>query len=93
MGYEDTDELLRAIGKGDLVVLKVAEGDRLKLAEWLHGHSDAAGDGEVAKALEDIAAGLELSLELERYPAGSDICDLDLPHGWPSYCDRSVLEG
>jgi hypothetical protein len=46
----------------------------------------------VAATLEDIADALELAMELAHYPADADICDMDLPYGWPSYCERSVLQ-
>ena len=75
-------------------MLKVAESRRLKAAEWLR--SQIAGvrweDAELAATLEDVADGLELALELTHYPVDADVCDLDLPHGWPSYCERSLLD-
>ena len=43
---------------------------------------------DLGDALDEVADGLDFALELERYPANSDICEMDLPHGWPSYCDK-----
>ena len=30
-------------------------------------------------------------MELERYPVDTDVCDMNLPHGWPSYCDKEAI--
>ncbi len=95
MGYDTLDAALEAIGRGDLVLLKLPEGLQLRMAAWLHSQVEDVEkeDAELAAALEDLADGLELAMELDRYPAAADICELDLPHGWPSYCDKNRLQG
>jgi hypothetical protein len=40
--------------------------------------------------LEELASGLDFFAELRRYPPGADVCEMDLPHGWPSYCDKDA---
>lgn len=93
MGYESIDETLNAIGRGELILLQVPEHQRLSAAIWMRKRIPEvrAGDTELATTLDDIADGLELAMELTRYPADTDICDLDLPHGWPSYCNKEAL--
>ena len=93
MGYDTVDAVLEAIGSGELILVKVAEGQRLRVAEWLRSQLANVRweDAEFAATLEDIADGLELALELTHYPVDADVCDINLPHGWPSYCERSVL--
>jgi hypothetical protein len=95
MGYDSIDATLEAIGRGDLILLKLPEGLQLRMAEWIR--SQAADveeeDAELAEALEDLADGVEFALELDRYPSTADICEMDLPHGWPSYCDKRRLQG
>ena len=94
MGYNSIDAVLEAIGSGDLILVKVAGDQRLKTAEWLQARLPVvrAEDEALATTLEDIADGLEFALELTRYPADADVCEMDLPNGWPSYCERSVIE-
>jgi len=94
MGYESIDAVLEAIGSGDLILVKVEADQRLKTAEWLQARIPTVrnDDEALADTLEDIAGGLEFALELTHYPADADVCEMDLPHGWPSYCERSVLE-
>jgi hypothetical protein len=94
MGYDSIDATLEAIGTGDLILVKVDADQRLKAAEWLQARIAAVrgADETLADTLEDIADGLEFALELMRYPADADVCEMDLPNGWPSYCERSVLE-
>lgn len=93
MGYRSVDAILEAIGSGELILVKATEGERAKTAEWIREHLALVRgeDAGVAATLEDIAGALDLATELARYPADSDVCDMDLPHGWPSYCERSVL--
>lgn len=93
MGYDTTDAALKAIGRGELILLKVPESRRLEVSEWVRERIPEVrdGDAELAHALDDIADGLEMAMELTRYPADTDVCDLDLPHGWPSYCDKEAL--
>ncbi len=93
MGYKNTDELLKAIGKGDLILVKMNAEDRLDVAEWLRDQAPdiQVEDEALSDSLEELASGLEFAMELQRYPADSDICNLDLPYGWPSYCDRTTL--
>ncbi|MGC9469350.1 MAG: hypothetical protein ACP5HS_12215 [Anaerolineae bacterium] len=93
IGYENVDATLKAIGRGDLILLKVPESHRLEVSEWIRDRiPEVRGeDADLAQALDDIADGLDLAMELTRYPADSDVCDLDLPHGWPSYCDKDAL--
>ncbi len=92
MGYETTDALLAAMGSGELILIKLPEGDQLSAIEWLHAQLDKVEDEGLAAVLEEIAAGLELALELHRYPPDSDVCEMDLPHGWPSYCEKPSRE-
>jgi hypothetical protein len=93
MGYESIDETLEAIGRGELVLLKIPEDNQVRVADWLRSQASAVEeDEELVEALEDMADGLEFALELDRYPATADICEIDLPHGWPSYCDKQRLQ-
>jgi hypothetical protein len=93
MGYDSIDETLVAIGRGELILLKVPEQQRLTAEIWLREQiaEVRAKDEELADTLDDVADGLELAIELTRYPADTDICELDLPHGWPSYCNKSAI--
>lgn len=94
MGYTSIDAALEAVGQGELILLKVDAEQRLHVAEWLRKQLAAveATDALLAATLNDMADGLDLAMELTRYPADTDICELDLPHGWPSYCERSLLK-
>ncbi len=94
MGYTSVDAILEAIGSGELILVKAMEGRRAKTAEWIRERlASARGeDAGVATTLEDIADALDLATELAHYPAGADVCDIDLPYGWPSYCERSILQ-
>jgi len=94
MGYASIDATLEAIGQGELILIKMDAEQRLHVAEWLRGQIAAIEGASpmVAAALKDIADGIELALELTRYPADTDVCELDLPHGWPSYCERDLLK-
>jgi hypothetical protein len=94
MGYSSIDAILTAIGSGELILVKATEGQRSKTAEWIRAQlaTVRGEDVGVAGTLEDIADALELAMELAHYPADADICDMDLPYGWPSYCERSVLQ-
>jgi hypothetical protein len=93
MGYESIDETLEAIGSGELILLQVPEEQRLSAARWMRQQIPEvrAANTQLAATLDDMADGLELALELTRYPVDTNICDLDLPHGWPSYCDTEAL--
>lgn len=93
MGYESLDATLEAIGSGEVILLKVPDERRLEIAAWLRQQIPTVRDQkeELANALDDMADGLELAMELRRYPADTDVCDLDLPHGWPSYCDKAAI--
>jgi hypothetical protein len=94
MGYGSTDATLEAIGQGELILLKVDAEQRLHVAAWLRKQLAAveATDALLAATLNDMADGLDLAMELTRYPADTDVCELDLPHGWPSYCERDLLK-
>lgn len=94
MGYNSVDAILEAIGSGELILVKAIEGQRAKTAEWIRARLALVrgDDAGVAATLADIADALDLATELAHYPVGADVCDLDLPHGWPSYCERSVLQ-
>lgn len=94
MGYSSIDAILEAIGKGELILVKATEGRRAKTAEWIRERLPRVRgeDSALAGTLEDIADALDLATELAHYPADADICDIDLPYGWPSYCERSVLQ-
>lgn len=94
MGYASVDAILEAIGSGELILVKATEGQRSKTAAWIRSRlAGARGeDAGVAATLGDIADALDMATELAHYPADADICDMDLPYGWPSYCERSVLQ-
>jgi hypothetical protein len=94
MGFDSIDTILEAIGRGDLILFKLDDGQQMEASEWLHQQMTAVEkDNErLSATLHDIADGIELAMELKRYPADTDICDMDLPHGWPSYCERELLE-
>ena len=94
MGYESLDEMLEAIGDGQVVLFKVESALRFRVANWLREQAEEVGstDVELAEQLEELSEGLEFFSELERYPADSDICQLDLPHGWPNYCDKTLVD-
>ncbi len=93
MGYESIDATLEAVGRGELILLKVPDDERLEASEWLRGQIPAVRktDEVLAEILDDIADGLDMAMELTRYPADTDICEMDLPHGWPSYCDKEAI--
>jgi len=95
MGYDSLDATLEAIGHGELILLKLSESQQMRMTNWLRAHANEMEeeDTELAEALEDLADGLEFAMELDRYPATADICEMDLPHGWPSYCDKRRLQG
>ncbi len=92
MGYEGSEDVFSAIGKGELILVKVPSGKRLELTRWLRecAKKNPPANAELASIMEDMASAIELALELERYPMGSEICDLDLPSGWPSYCEKTL---
>jgi hypothetical protein len=92
MGYNSIDETLDAIGHGELVLFKIDDELRLKLSQWIMERvpSVRASDEDLAAALEDLADGIAFALELMRYPADTDICEMNLPLGWPSYCDKDL---
>lgn len=93
MGYDSTDATLEAIGSGEVILLKVPDERRHEIAVWLRKQIPELRDqqADLANALDDVADGLELAMELTRYPADTDVCDIDLPHGWPSYCDKTAI--
>ncbi len=93
MGYDNLDAILAAVGRGELILLKVPVQERLDVSEWLRGRIPEVRGEEpaLANSLDDIADGLELAMELTRYPLDTDVCNIDLPHGWPSYCDKDAL--
>ena len=94
MGYASVDAALEAIGQGELILIKVDAEQRLHVAEWLREQITAieGTDALLAATLNDMADSLDLAMELTRYPADTDICEMDLPHGWPSYCERDLLK-
>jgi hypothetical protein len=91
MGYDNIDAALEAIGRGELILLKVPEQKRLDSANWVRSQVPEVRnvDAALADVLDDIADGVEMAMELQRYPVDTDVCDMDLPHGWPSYCELS----
>ena len=93
MGYEGIDAILDAVGRGELILLKVPDAQRLEVSQWIRERIPEVrgGDRSLADALVDIADGLDLAMELERYPVDTDVCDMNLPHGWPSYCDKEAI--
>lgn len=90
MNYESTNDLLEAIGRGELALLKMPHDVLGRLSSWLRSQSSEVKktDAALAQVIEDLARGLDLAMELARYPMNADVCDLDLPNGWPSYCER-----
>ncbi len=92
MGYNTIDDTLDAIGRGELILLKVSDEQRLKLARWIMDRVPAVRgeDENLGNAMEDLADGIAFALELLRYPADTDVCEMDLPLGWPSYCDKNL---
>ena len=94
MGYENTESVFEAVGQGDLLLVKLDDAQKQSVSEWLHKQISAveSEDELLAATLHDIADSVELALELKRYPADIDICEMELPHGWPSYCERSLLD-
>ncbi len=93
MGYDTTEALLDAIGKGEVTLVKFPASGQLQAANWLREQLPAVRgrNAALADALEELGNGLEFSLELEHYPADSDVCEMDLPHGWPSYCEKERI--
>jgi hypothetical protein len=93
MGYENLDAILAAVGRGELILLQIPMQERMDVAEWLREQIPEVRGQEpaLADSLDDIADGLDLAMELTRYPSDTDVCDIDLPHGWPSYCDKDAL--
>jgi len=93
MGYDSIDATLEAIGRGELILLKVPEQKRLEVANRIRSQvPEARGeDAELADVLDDIADSVEVAIVLQHYPIDTDVCDMDLPNGWPSYCDTSAL--
>jgi hypothetical protein len=94
MGYDSIDETMEAIGQGELILLKVPDQTRLEVIAWIRRQVPEVRNEQpaLADALDDIANGLDMALELTRYPADTDVCELDLPHGWPSYCDKDAIK-
>lgn len=94
MGYDSIDETMEAIGQGELILLKVPDQTRLEVISWIRRQVPEVRSEQpaLADALDDIANGLDMALELTRYPADTDVCELDLPHGWPSYCDKDAIK-
>ena len=92
MGYNSIDETLAAIGRGELILVKIDDEQRLKLAQWIMDRIPAVRgeDENLADALDDLADGIAFALELLRYPPDTDICEMNLPLGWPSYCDKDL---
>ena len=92
MGYNSIDETLDAIGRGELILVKISDEQRLKLSRWIMDRVPMvrAEDEDLADAMDDLADGIAFALELMRYPADTDICEMNLPMGWPSYCDKDL---
>ena len=92
MGYNSIDDTLDAIGRGELILLKINDEQRLKIARWIMDRvaTVRGEDEDLGDALEDLADGIAFALELMRYPADTDICEMNLPLGWPSYCDKDL---
>ena len=92
MGYNSIDATLEAIGSGELILLKVPESKRHEVANWVRSQvAEVRGeDAMLADVLDDIADGVEMAMELQHYPVDTDVCNMDLPNGWPSYCDANA---
>ncbi len=84
-GYGDPQELLGAIERGELAVVKLPSELKLQAAKWLREQTALAPE-PYREVLNEIAGSLEYAHALDRYPV--DVCDFDAPPGWPSYCDR-----
>ena len=72
--------------------MKINDEQRLKIARWIMDRvaTVRGEDEDLGDALEDLADGIAFALELMRYPADTDICEMNLPLGWPSYCDKDL---
>ncbi|MDY0019698.1 MAG: hypothetical protein RBT47_06840 [Anaerolineae bacterium] len=94
MGYVTPQALIEAIGEGEVILLKVPEAHQERIAAWLQTQAPEVkkSDAALGEAIHEIARALELSAALKRYPSNSDICELDLPSGWPSYCDKPTRD-
>lgn len=92
MGYSSMDETMEAVGEGELILVKVPSASRVSFSKWLHEQAGSVDDSDLAAVILDIASGIDMAAELQRYPDDSDVCDMDLPSGWPSYCDKDLLE-
>ncbi len=90
MGFSDVNAVLEAVGKGELIVLKLPRERCLDSVNWLRAQIPGVRgmDEDLGDTLDEIADGLDFALELERYPVGADVCEMELPNGWPSYCDK-----
>ena len=76
-----------------MILLKVPERKRLETADWVRSQVPEIRDEDavLADVLDEIADGVEIAMELQRYRVDTDVCGADLTHGWPSYCDKSAL--
>jgi hypothetical protein len=93
MGYDGIDAMLEAIGGGEVILFKVSNEQQLEVANWLRNQIPElrAEKEDLANSLDDMADGLELAMELTHYPIDTDVCDMNLPHGWPSYCHKTAI--
>lgn len=98
MGFTDVNAMLQALESGKLAAVLLPDEHRGAVINWLReqapklraeGTTRAAA---VADGLGELAAFLEFALELERFPAEADLCDLGLPTDWPTYCAKGSRE-
>jgi hypothetical protein len=98
LGYADINALLQALESGKLAAVLLPDEHRIPVTNWLReqapqlraeGTTRAAA---IADGLGELAAFLEFALELERFPAEADLCDLGLPADWPTYCAKGSRE-
>ena len=92
MGYDSCEQALDAVGAGELILVKVPETARQSLTRWLREQANTVTDTELASIIHDIVKSVNMASELERYPEDVDVCDMNLPDGWPSYCDKDLVE-
>ena len=67
MGYSSIDDTLNAIGRGELILLKINDEQRLKIARWIMDRvaTVRGEDEDLGDALEDLADGIAFALGID----------------------------